>query len=234
MFYSGNFIYDNKYSDEYNIHLVSEDGDILNEYGINFTEDEEITLTFCYANEYDEPLEWDSETLEFVHEWFISDDFKPFVSEDNEDVMYLLKGKSIVKRFTPSFTGLIDVTFETYSRYAYYRQRNTVNAPTTIKINNPSNLNKTYKPVLSISEIKSNVISLDNISNDSMALVLDNLNTIDEIIVDNEVGVVTDSKDNNLMKHCNRKWLEFQKGSNEIKIDGDCVVTIESLYPIMM
>lgn len=233
MFYSANFIYDNKHSDEHNVHLVSENGDILNEYGINFTEDKEITLTFCYANKYGEALQWNSEMLSFVHEWFICDDFKPFTSKDNEGVVYLLKGKSLTKRFNPSFKGLIDVTFERYSKYAYISNSIQAKAPTTIRLSNPSNLNKAYKPVLSISQNKSNVISLKNNSNNLEPLVLDNLGAIGEIIVDNEIGVVTDSKGANLMKHCNRKWLELERGTNEIVVSGDCVITIESLYPIM-
>jgi len=53
VFSSNNFTFNNIYSRDMNIHLVSEDSGILNDFGIPFnieSEDEEITLSFCYAN----------------------------------------------------------------------------------------------------------------------------------------------------------------------------------------
>ena len=46
IFSSNNFTFNNVYSKDMNIHLVSEDSDILNEYGIPFnieSDNEEIT-----------------------------------------------------------------------------------------------------------------------------------------------------------------------------------------------
>ena len=39
-----------------NIHIVSEDSDVLNEYGVPFdidSEENEITISFCYADNAD-------------------------------------------------------------------------------------------------------------------------------------------------------------------------------------
>ena len=54
IFNSSNFFFNGIYSKDINIHLVSEGSGVLNDYGIPFnieSENEEIVLSFCYANE---------------------------------------------------------------------------------------------------------------------------------------------------------------------------------------
>ena len=49
MFYSGNFYFDKKYSEEYGIYQVTEEDSVLNEYGIshNNTDDNYIKFLLC-------------------------------------------------------------------------------------------------------------------------------------------------------------------------------------------
>ena len=85
VFSSNNFTFNNIYSQDMNIHLVSEDSGILNDYGIPFStesEDEEITLSFCYADG-DSPLEWDYDTTFNFLEWIITDDYCKSLSITN-------------------------------------------------------------------------------------------------------------------------------------------------------
>ena len=94
MFYSGDFYFDKKHSSEFNIYQVTEKNDVMNEYGISYNgeKDGQITLSFCYANDFEEAQVWESEFLETVLEWLITDDYKEFISEDNTSVVYFLKG----------------------------------------------------------------------------------------------------------------------------------------------
>lgn len=233
MFYSGNFIYDGKYSDEYDFYLVTEGKDILNEYGINFSDNKEITLTFCYASEYGEPYEWTDDVLMFAHEWFISDNYKPFISDDNDGYCYLLKGKSIVKRFNSKLHGLIDVTFDILDNYTYKTQTIIVeNTSKNYNVYNYSNIKKAYKPIIELKSINSNTVSIRNDTTGN-ALTIDNIEIGVDIIIDNEMGVIVDSNGKNLLMHSNRDWIEFKKGTNVIKIDGKCTAKIKSMYPIM-
>lgn len=234
MFYSGNFIYNGKRSDDYYIHLVSENGDVLNEYGINFSDEEEITLTFCYASEYGEAYVWSDEILEFVHEWFITDNFNPFISEDSEDLMYLLRGKSITKRFTPDFKGLIDVTFDVYSNYAYKKQVVNVNNSTKpFYVTNLSNVNKEYRPIIELNNIQTDTITISNLTYPSEDFILTDIAIGSNVIIDNEIGTITDSNGNNLIMNSNRKWIGLKRGRNRLQITGDCSAKVKSLYPIM-
>ena len=121
IFYSNNFTFNNVYSKNADIHLVSENTDILNNYGIPFDineEDNEVTLSFCYAYN-DTPLEWTYDVIVDFLNWVITDDYCEFISDDNDDIIYFLKGVSYQKRFTNNMVGVIDVTFKVLSPYGY-------------------------------------------------------------------------------------------------------------------
>ena len=156
IFYSNNFTFNKAYSGDRNIHLVSEDTDILNEYGIPFNIGEdtnEVTLSFCYANK-DTPLEWTFDALVDFLEWIITDNYCEFISEDNEDVIYFLKGISYTKRFTSNMTGVIDVTFQVLSPYGYkYYSKKVAKGETEFEIYNYSNADNNYKPIITLSNI---------------------------------------------------------------------------------
>ena len=236
VFYSNNFTFNNIYSKDMNIHLVSEDTDILNEYGIPFNSDEEdteITLSFCYAND-NSPLEWDySTTVDFLG-WIITDDYYEFVSEDNEDIVYYLKGIAYNKRFTNDMTGIIDVTFKMLSPYGYKHYiRQASKNEKIFDVYNYSNVDNAYKPVITLSEISTSTITLTNTTN-NIAFTINNLTSSDIIYIDNMMGTITDSKNRNRLNDSNRDWIELTKGLNKISVSGTCKVKIESYYPVMI
>lgn len=235
MFYSNVFVYDGKYSDDYEIHLVYENDSILNEYGINFDDKKEITLTFAYANKDFEQIVWEEGILRFVHDWFITEDFKPFVSFDEAEYSYMLRGKTLVKRFNHKMQGLIDVTFEILENFTYKFQNKKIVKDNFSKYNtvyNYSNFEDEYKPLLELKNIQSSEIRIENKTSNKI-LILSNLPLGKDIFVDNEMGVIVDSDENNLIKYSNRDWITLKKGSNNIVITGSCdYIKIKSMYPI--
>lgn len=237
IFSSNNFTFNNVYSKDMNIHLVSEDSDILNEYGIPFnieSDNEEITLSFCYAQE-DTPLEWDYDTTVDFLSWMITDDFCEFVSEDNEDIIYFLKGVGYSKRFTNNMTGIIDVTFKILSPYGYkYYARQVSKSEKSFEIYNYSNMDNAYKPVITLSGISSNKITLTNTTTDKEPFYIENLTNSDTIYIDNMMGTITDSKGNNRLVDSNRSWIELCKGSNTFSVSGTCNIKVVAYYPIMV
>ena len=102
MFYSDKFYFDDVYSLDFNIYLVYESKELLNKYGISYNskDENELVLSFCYAMEDGNPLVWDDEVLESVLGWLITDTYKEFISEDDEDTVFFLKGESYEKRFS--------------------------------------------------------------------------------------------------------------------------------------
>ena len=236
IFNSSNFTFNNIYSKDMNIHLVSEGSEILNECGIPFdieNKENEITLSFCYAND-NLPLEWDYNTTVDFLGWVITDDYYEFISEDNEDIVYFLKGIRYNKRFTNSMTGIIDVTFKMLSPYGYkhYIRQATKNEK-IFDVYNYSNVDNAYKPVITLSEISTNSITLTNTTN-NITFSINNLTKSDTIYIDNMMGTITDSKGVNRLNNSNRNWIELIRGLNKISVSGTCKVKIESYYPVMI
>ena len=236
MFYSGNFYFDKKHSSEYGIYQVTENNDILNEYGISYKgeEDGEITLSFCYADNFDEAQVWESEVLESVLSWLITDDYKEFISEDNEGIIYFLKGESYTKRFTYEMKGIIDVTFKTLSQYGYkYYTKKITNTDEEFKVLNDSNINKPYKPIIELKNISSDSIKISNLTTLKSPFIINNLSNKD-VTIDNTIGTIVDIDGNNLIMNSNRKWIELVKGYNSILVEGDCDIVFKAYYPVMV
>ena len=237
VFYSNNFTFNNVYSDGTNIHLVTEDEEILNNYGLPFNineENTEITLSFCYSKD-DKPLEWTYEDIVGFLSWMITDDYCEFISDDNEDIIYFLKGVSYTKRFTNSMMGIIDVTFKSLSPYGYRHSiRQTRKNNTRFKVQNYSNVDNNYKPIITLSNINSDTITLTNTTTGKDSFTINNLTNSDVIYIDNLMGTITDANGNNKIMDSNRSWIELCKGVNNIVITGECSVKVESYFPMMV
>ena len=237
IFSSGEFTFDNIYSRNLNIHLVSDDSGVLNSYGIPFNVDstnEEITLSFCYA-ENNTPLEWDYDTIAEFLGWVITDDFCEFISEDNEDIIYFLKGIGYNKRFTNNMTGIIDVTFKILSPFGYKHYiREISNSEKSFNVYNYSNFDNAYRPMVTLSNISSSDIILKNKTTDKEAFTISNLTTSDVITIDNKMGIIVDSKNVNKLSNSNRSWIELVKGLNTFSVTGNCNIEIEAYYPVMV
>lgn len=237
VFYSNNFTFNNVYSKGENIHLVSEESNILNDYGMpfNIEEDEtEVTLSFCYAKD-NTPLEWTYDVIVDFLGWVITDDYCEFISEDNEDVIYFLKGVSYTKRFTNNMTGIIDVTFKALSPYGYkHNVRQIAKGETRFEIENYSNIDNNYKPIITLSNISSNSITITNTTTEKTSFTISNLTSSDKIYIDNLMGTIRDANGNNKISNSNRSWIELKKGKNVITVTGSCSIQIESYFPMMV
>ncbi|MGX4624528.1 phage tail domain-containing protein, partial [Clostridioides difficile] len=114
MFVSEHFMFDNISSSEKGVISVTQDSDVLNEYGFIYSEEleidntynnnpyyysksdkstEDIYINLCRVDNMYNPIEWDDYTIEDIYSWLIKKDFKPFVSDDNVELTYYLKVK---------------------------------------------------------------------------------------------------------------------------------------------
>lgn len=237
IFYSDKFYYDGIYSQDCNICLVSEEDSVLNEYGISHNDrdgEDEITLSFCYVDHVDQPMIWESEVLESTLEWLITDEYKEFISEDNDTISYFLKGVRYTKRFTFDMRGLIDVTFKILSPHGYRKSIQVIpSGSTAFNIVNPSNISKPYKPIIEIKNISDSNIIITNTTTNKTPFIIEDVAGKD-IFIDNMIGTVVDSEGNNLILNTNRKWIELEKGNNLIAVDGNCEVIFKSYFPVMV
>ena len=237
MFYSDNFTFNNISSKDYNIYLVSEKSEILSEYGVSYNQEEnnEMVLTFCYANSLNQPLPWDAEVLESFLEWVITDDYCEFICDDNKEVVYFLKGVEYSKNFTSDLKGIIKVTFKSISQFAYKHVIKEIElGESSFSIYNYSNCDNNYKPVITLGNISSDNIIITNNTTGKTPLEIYGLRDISNICIDNKMGTILDSKKNNLITNSNRSWIELSKGMNDFSVEGSCSLIIESYYPIMV
>ena len=236
IFYSDKFYYNGLYSQDLGVLLVSESTDVLNEYGISYMsgEESEIVLSFCYVDSVDQPLPWNNENLESILGWLMADEYLEFISEDNKDIVYFLKGIGYKKRFTPDMKGLIDVTFKALSGYGYRNYVKKIEKPVGefVLLNN-SNINKPCKPIIELSNISSETIQITNLTTQKAPFVI-NTQSSKSIVIDNETGVITNDNNENLIMSSNRKWIELIKGDNTMLVEGDCDITFKVHCPIMV
>lgn len=257
MFISSKFIFNGIHCDDMCVNLVSFDSGVFNKYGFDYSEDitmiknkrfssyyleeqpeaDDITLCMVLSDSNNTPITWDKTTLDSVLGWLIQDDFCPFVSEDDMDLMYYLKVIKVSKYFTYDMKGYIEVTFRPYSNYAYRHANKTVvtDTETDFKLLNRSNVDNSYKPIMFIKNLgdTSNVITIKNLSN-NIEFIIENLEADEVVTIDCLMGTVFNSNKENRLANCNRQWISLGKGNNLFKISGKSEVKFDCQFPIRM
>ena len=253
MFISDNFYLDGIHCDEIGVSLITLDNDIINRYGLDFdreiTQHSEVNSNHIYFNEKDNVKsfvlnicpsidnyrKWDRNLIDLVYNWVLQDRFMPFISEDDPYLTYYVKPIKIVKYFSSSMEGYLEITFQPLSNYAYNLdvQDVTIEGEKIIKIDNISNIfDEYYYPIIEVENFSDGEdIIIENLSSDSEPMVISGLAKNEKIIIDNSMYVVTNDANENLLCLTNRKWLKLVKGINFIRISGNCNILIKSEFP---
>lgn len=234
-FLSENFYFNNISSKSMGIELVSFDNNTFNQIGMTYQESidkqdspsstpfyinsdnkdtEEIVLNLILVNNNDEAQVWDEMKIEEVYDWLVTEDFAQFISEDNLDKIYYFKVSKIVKQFTHGETGYLEVTFKPYSNYSYIKS--TLEGNNTIIVNNLSNVDNNYKPVIELTG--TGEVSIVNTTVGSEPFTITGLEG--KVIVDNLFRTVQSEDGKNLLPKCNRKWIQLTKGKNVLTVTG--------------
>lgn len=259
MFVSDNFYLDNIYCTDKSICMLSMDGDVINNYGLNYSEEvvviknnttsyyyskgkeneEDLTIQLYYVDNNYIPLEWDDEKIKDIMDWVVSDNFIPFVSEDNLEITYYVKAMKVSKMFTYDRRGYLEVVFKPFSSFGYKEFVRTITSTATPKIEsiyNYSNVEAEYRPILEItnSGTTSTIISIRNKTTDDEAFTITGLNTGQKVYIDCLLGSVQDDIGNNLISKCNRKFLKMSNGATNIEFSGSASIVFKAQFPIRM
>lgn len=248
MVFSDKFTLNGIESSDEDIYLVTFDSELLSSTGIPFERSissdgysqlnpvfkesydvpDDIVLNFIYAID-DIPQEWSEDKLIETKKWLITDDFVPFISEDNPDYIYYLICKKIESKMTPHGLGVLECTFTPMSHFAYKKSYNkiTITSPTDIIITNPSTTE--YKPIINIKNI-GNTSTINKISE----FEIKGLNKDEVVEVDNLMLTVLNSNDENKFANCNRGWVTLSPGENTLKLSGNCDIEIICEFPILL
>ena len=250
MFNSKDFTFNNVSNDSflyYDLWLVDLNSDILNSRGSIYSrtltretesvynpvytesidDTEEVILNFTVVDKYGQLISWDNEMIKEFTDLFITEDFVPFISQDNPDYIYYFMTTKINRKFTSDNKGVMEVTFKPFSNFAYKKEIYSYNISSskTITINNPSKYK--YKPVIKIENLGD-----ESTINKVNELEVTGLNNRDIVHIDNLMLTCIDKNNINRFNCINRKWIELEPGNNTLSLDGNYNLTIICEYPV--
>lgn len=259
MFISEKFILNKRTSDSMGVILITEsNNDIFNDYGFMYSETiekvksyndnptffkgekdiSEIVLKICLVDMNYVPRKWSNYDIEEICAWIKTDDFVEFISEDNVELIYYVKATKIAKKFTDNLEGYLEVTFQPFTNFAYKSDVKTIiikeNIERKIIINNKSNVQNDYMPIVELINLgdESTINIIKNTSIEGQFEIV-GIEKNEKVTIDNLYCTVINSKNENRFEKCNRNWLRLKAGENELKIVGNCKLTIKSKYPIL-
>lgn len=252
MFIQPNFTFNGTYSRDLGVSIVTFDSGIFNDIGIEYTSDISIEHNLvdynpCYIENFSEtneielnllvynpitmkPIDITNSDLETLYDWLITDNFSPFISDDDVDLTYYFKVIRIQKVLSFNREGYLRVTFKPYSRYAYRRReyKIDVNGNKEIEIFNLSR--QTYYPMIEITN-NGDIYTINSINN----MEITSVNTNETIIIDNLLKLVQNSDGENKFSTCNRKWIRLEsKTDNIIRLKGNMSVKIICEFPVTL
>ncbi|MGL5718485.1 MAG: phage tail domain-containing protein [Paraclostridium sp.] len=255
-FLSEKFIFDGITSDDMSVELITFDDDIIKDFGNIYKQDMNsegnLNNNPFYSETFSElddtvlnvvlvdvksgvQKKWTPLDMQRVVNWLTTKSFKPFVSYDNDTLVYYFKCINIDKKLTVDGSGYLECTFKMFGNYAYelLEATSTVNGNGAMNIINTSNLDSPYKPVLRVSNL-GNDATINTISVNGSTLEIKGLSANDIITIDNKMCSVTDSLNNNRISNVNRRWISLLPGNNSINIRGNCKVELFAEFPIIM
>lgn len=251
MFIQPNFTFNNIYSKDVGISIVTFDNGVLNDIGVEYitevsiehdlveynpyytenpTKTNEIELNLVLYNPITmKPLDITKVDIEVLYDWLITDDFSPFISDDDTSLIYYFKVVKIQKVLSFKGEGYLRVTFQPYSKYAYKREEYniTVTSTTIIDILNPSR--QIYYPLIEITN-KGDKSTINKIND----MELNNMEKNEMVIIDNLSKIVQNTNGDNKFNCCNRKWIKFKpREKTELTLKGNMDVKIICEFPVI-
>lgn len=243
------FTYDGKSSRDYNLYVCKTDTDGSRLFGANKSIKEEenygfiptfqgvkynsptINITIICADDRGNAIPLDDERCFEINKWLFQDEYKPFTSYDNRDIIYyaiFTKGTNydINKR-----KGYLELEMRLDSGCAYsnitYHTFN-VSGSKTVNVTNKSNVTEYLYPDVEFVLSGGNSVEIrNNTLGETMSF--NNLPSNCHVYCYNEgLKHIVDinNPDVNLRENFNKVWLKLAYGVNSITITGDCEISI--------
>lgn len=202
---------------------VSYDG--INWISKNDIQTDTINLSIIYEKNNVAQV-WDKEKLRDIENWLMTEDFAPFISDDDEETTYYLKTVQIDRMLDPEMRGWLEVEFQPVSSYGYINQSvilrnasrflNVKNVP-SLKIINKSDLKDPYYPIIKITDLNGEITIANTTTNTTFVLVGEG-----NITIDNKTKTIKGDNGKCFLASSNREWIFFNQGLNNIQVLGDC------------
>lgn len=195
------------------------------------------TITLHIVHEVDNiPKVWTREKIRDIESWLISEDFLPFVSDDNLNVSYYLKVVNIVRKFNSQMMGWLEVEFQPFKNCGFINKTISLKnaarflnmkTPPSLTINNESEIEDINYPIIKIKNLNGEV-RFNNLTTGKELTVTGNGN----IIIDNKMKTIYDENGLSLLTESNRNWLFLSRGINKIQVTGNCDVDFDFKFEV--
>ena len=251
-FWSGEFYFNGEYCDRFKVCIIDFDSsELLKQIGtsINMELTEEMSFngnrSYIEGNTTTENIvlqlcrtdgqAWNEGLILEVYNWLFQEDFKRFQTVDYSsgyNLCYYLKAVRFSKFLNPNFYGYLEIEFMSYDAYCYsIPTSNFALSGGSGTLNNYSNVYKTYKPKLVITNGGSLTIT-NNTNGTSVQLSGIGGETI---IVDCAMGTVVNlNGDNRFHLLTDYNLLELERGNNNISVSGSGRVEFICEFPIII
>lgn len=209
-------------------------------YGVKRNKPLEFTLTFGADMERMDSGEYlDKPDIGSIVSWLCRDDYKKLTIDQTD--MAGLFYRCIITELTPVSINGVAWAFTAAVRcdapYAYrtaqtYSADVTAGTTTSLTIAAQHDVDKYYRPVMTITPSGSGTISVTNGADDGRSFVLSDLPSgISAIRIDNDKALITTSGNQNIYTYCNFRFLRLLRGNNILSISGGCHIEVVCEYP---
>ncbi len=255
MFINEHFIFDNRSSQEFGISNIRVSSDLIEvPFGVNrnIVEDKvnggnnfyfygmdkeplSFTLTFSLLEE----AATFEKRIELVR-WLFQDSYKPFISDDNPEIVYYAIAIGDSKFFDNGFgQGYFQVQFRCSAPHAFssiyvqdFDLSNNAEHQTII-LENKSNILKYYYPEITIEMKGSTDITLKNNADGGREFIFAGLLASEIVYINNHRKQII-SNQNGVYRYnnFNKNWLRLPYGTSQIEVTGRCKLQVRSQFPI--
>lgn len=209
-------------------------------YGVKRNKPLEFTLTFGADMErMDEGEYIDKPEISTISRWLCRDDYRE-LTIDQADMAGLFY-RCIITELVPISVEGIAWAFTASVRcdapYAYrttqtYSANVAAGATASLTIAAQHDVDKYYRPVMTVTPNGSGTISVTNETDDGRSFVLSELPSgLGAIRIDNEKALITSVGGQNIYPYCNFRFLRLLRGDNTLAISGGCHIEIACEYP---
>ena len=188
--------------------------------------------------------EFDTDKLYEIGRWLFQDKYKPFISADNEGKIFYCMPINKVDFYTADLrNGYITVQFRCRDAFGWTTEQETTydlsgnvgSTPTSIEINNVSNVGvEYYYPEIEF-ELQSTEtgVSIKNNSDDGRTMSFSGLDLEETVTIDCGKKTIVSSSDVYRFDDWNKVWFRLVQGYNYIDVTGKCIIKFRTQYPII-
>lgn len=196
-----------------------------------------FTVTFTL-----ESTDWTLSKKVEIAQWLFKDSYKTFTTDDYTGYVFYVIATNKADFMTADLSnGYFTVEFRMNAPYAYTTastvEHDLSSNPTTtdITVTNSSNVADYFYPEVEIAlQNTTTGISIINLSDSNRETSFTGLSTSETITLMNDKRQILSDTGNYRYDEFNKVWLRLTYGSNTLRVTGECVLTFNTQYPVIV